>query len=70
MPHCKQDQAEFIAAALHAVEAHIAKPIKKDKKLGVLVSRLHRLLHEAACEHGAELGIDVTPLSGGLPKPD
>lgn len=64
----KQETAALIAEALHALEADAAikaLPLRAKGKL----SRLHRRLHEAACEYEAELGIDVTPLSGGGLKP-
>ena len=60
--HKRQKSAQAIADALHDME-------RCAKALGKATARLHSVMWEAANEHGDELGIDVQPLSGGLPKP-
>jgi hypothetical protein len=58
-----------IARALHELEAVAAKH-KTPKRVMTHIGRLHRVLHEAACEHADDLGLVVQPLSGGTPKPE
>ena len=63
MAKMEQDSAQAIADALHDAE-------RAHKKLGIKLKRLHDVLHKEVCDHAEQLGIDVAPLSGGLPKPD
>jgi len=60
--HDRQKSAQAIADALHDME-RCAKALEK------ATDKLHRVMWRAANDHGDELGIDVQPLSGGLPKP-
>ncbi len=62
-----QERAQLIADALHELEADAACK-KLPRRAKVLLSRLHRHLHEAAVDYAARLEIDVAPLSGGGPK--
>jgi hypothetical protein len=63
-----QNAAQLIADALHALEADPAvKNLPRRAK--VKLARLHRMMHEAALDHGPSLGVDVAPLSGGGVKP-
>ena len=61
-----QKDAALIAENLHALEAHLKA---KEDNLGLgLALSLHRMAEGIATRHGAALGVDVAPLSGGGPK--
>ena len=65
----EQQTAAKIATALHRLEAVAGKTKGTPRRVHVAIAALHKTLHDAACEHAGDLGIDVAPLSGGLPKP-
>ncbi len=65
----EQDAAGRIAASLHNLET-LAKAHDVPKPVMLAIARHHKVLEQAAHEHSDALGIDVQPLSGGLPKPD
>lgn len=67
-----QQVAEKIAGAVRDLECTIEKaPASASKKRIQAKARVvHRLLEQAAKDHGPAMGIDVAPLSGGGVKPN
>ena len=57
-----------LGEAIRAREAYLASEGKT--KALAQTKAAHRDLMAVATQHGAGLGFDVTPLSGGIPKPD
>ena len=57
-----------VKRTLMAVEAAVADG--DIKRAGIALKRHHKALESAATEVGRLMQVDVTPLSGGLPKPD
>lgn len=54
--------------SLIALESHLA--LVNDKRGMKLAAALHRQLGDTLAETGRIMGVDVTPLSGGGPKPE
>lgn len=60
--------AGAVQAALLALEAYMEA--SADQRGLVMVRKLHRALEAGWKAHASSLGVDVSPLTGGLPKPD